>query len=144
MTVSVFVDTNVLVYARDASEGRKQPRARAWLDHLWRTGRGRCSMQVLHEYYVTVTRKLTPGLDPDEAKDDVRDFMTWRPLALDAALQEAAWRIEQRYEISFWDALIVAAAQSMGCEQLLTEDLQHGMAFGETRVVSPFAIEPGA
>src|SRR5712692_5673330 len=69
----VFVDTNVLVYARDSSERTKHPRARAWLEMLWRERTGRLSTQVLHEYYVTVTRNLKPGLRADEAREDVRD-----------------------------------------------------------------------
>jgi predicted nucleic acid-binding protein len=72
MTAPVFVDTNVLLYARDAGETGKQPRAAAWLDHLWREQLGRTSFQVLSDYYVNVTRKLSPGLAPDEAWDDVR------------------------------------------------------------------------
>ena len=76
----VFVDTNVLVYARDASERDKQRRASAWMAHLWRTGSGRLSVQVLQEYYVTVTRKLQPGLPKKDARADVQDLLAWKPL----------------------------------------------------------------
>jgi predicted nucleic acid-binding protein len=62
--VPVFVDTNVLVFARDASEPVKQPQAAAWIDHLWRTRTARLSFQVLQEYYATTTRRLKPGLTP--------------------------------------------------------------------------------
>ena len=62
MTAPLFVDTNLLVYSRDARDAAKQERAAEWLDFLWDTRRGRLSRQVLQEYYVTVTRKLQPGL----------------------------------------------------------------------------------
>jgi predicted nucleic acid-binding protein len=142
--VPVFVDTNVLVYARDASEGQKQERALAWLEHLWRTRGGRLSYQVLDEYYVTVTRKLRPGLPQADARADVRSLLAWDPVVVDAEVLESAWRLESRWRVSFWDAAILAAARSAGCEHLLTEDLEHGRTMGGVRVVDPFAGEPGA
>lgn len=90
----IFVDSNVLVYARDASEGEKQARADAWLSSLWRRRSGRISVQILHEFYVTVTRKLDPGLLPEEARRDVRDLFRWRPVVLDEALSETAWSFQ--------------------------------------------------
>jgi predicted nucleic acid-binding protein len=113
--VPVFVDTNVLVYARDLSEGQKQERALAWLEHLWRTREGRLSYQVLEEYYVTVTGKLRPGLPPADARADARALLAWDPAVVDAEVLESAWRMESRWHISFWDATILAAARSAGC-----------------------------
>jgi hypothetical protein len=83
MTAPAFVDTNVLLYARDAGEPHKQPLAAAWLEWLWRQRVGRTSVQVLSEYYVSVTRKLVPGLPQDEAWDDVMALFTWRPQPID-------------------------------------------------------------
>lgn len=143
MSVPVFVDTDVLVYARDTSEGEKHLRSRHWMSELWSAHAGRVSMQVLHEYYVTVTRKLTPGLSPSEARRDVQDLLLWRPLPLEGPLVEAAWSIEDRYHLSFWDALVVAAARRAGCQRLLSEDLQDGQDFEGTIVVDPFAHDPG-
>jgi predicted nucleic acid-binding protein len=84
--VPVFVDTNVLVYARDAGEAVKQPKAHAWLGHLWRSREGRLSQQVLAEFYVTVTRKLNPGLTSAEARAEVRTMLTWQPVLTDEDL----------------------------------------------------------
>ena len=67
MAERIFVDTNVLVYNRDASESQKQEQAKAWMAHLWSTKTGRLSFQVLQEFYITVTAKLDPGLDPESA-----------------------------------------------------------------------------
>jgi predicted nucleic acid-binding protein len=142
--VPVFVDTNVLVYARDASDPAKQSTAAAWIQHLWTGAGGRLSVQVLQEYYVTVTRKLAPGLNADEARDDVRDLAAWRPVKIDEAIVEGAWRIEDRFGLSFWDSLIVAAAQAADCETLLTEDLQHGFDIDGLRIADPFRTAVGS
>jgi len=141
--VPVFVDTNVLVYARDASEPEKQPLARQWTDALWEEKSGRLSVQVLSEFYVVTTMKLSPGLSPDAARLDVADLMAWRPLAIDGSLVEAAWSVQDRHTVSFSDSLVVAAAQRLECELLLSEDLQDGYAFGPTTVVDPFRHPPG-
>lgn len=134
----VFVDTNVLVYHRDSTEPEKQRRAAEWMAHLWETGTGRLSLQVLHEYYVTVTRKLDPGLPASDAREDVGALRAWHPLPPDADLMEEAWAIEDRFGLSFWDAMIVAAARRLDCEILLTEDLQDGQDLGGMVVRSPF------
>lgn len=139
---TTFVDTNVLVYARDSSEPDRQPAARAWIDHLWTTETGRLSTQVLHEYYVTVTRKLSPGLERSVARRDVLDLTAWKPLAIDDRTIERAWSYEDRYELSWWDALIVAAANQLGCDRLLSEDLQDGQLLGAVTVVDPFLHDP--
>lgn len=136
--MDVFVDTNVLVYARDASEPEKQPVALAWIERLWREQRGRLSYQVLHEFYVTVTGKLDPGLPSDDARQEVRALLAWRPLSPDQATLSRAWEVQDRYGFSFWDASIVAAAQLSGCGLLLTEDLQDGQELDGLRVVDPF------
>ncbi len=142
MSAEVFVDTNVLVYCRDASEPHKQPEAQEWVERLWRERRGRISTQVISEYYVTVTRKLSPGLSPDAARRELRLLLAWRPLSINTALIEEAWRIEERFQLSWWDAMIVAAARQSGCRWLLTEDLQDGQDLDGLVVVDPFAHSP--
>jgi len=106
----VFVDTNVLVYHRDSTEPAKQRRAAEWMARLWDEGTGRVSVQVLHEYYVTVTRKLDPGLPQEEAREDIAALRAWNPLSPDAEILEYARAVQDRYGLSFWDAMIVAAA----------------------------------
>jgi predicted nucleic acid-binding protein len=142
MTGTYFVDTNVFVYARDAGESAKQARAAAWIEHLWQTRLGRISYQVLQEYYQVVTQRLTPGLHPESARHDVRDLLAWQPVTVDAAVLEKAWTVQDRYSCSWWDALIIGAAQRAGCEFLLTEDLQPGQDLGGLQVVNPFEAEP--
>ncbi|SRR5258706_15717919 len=140
MSAAVFVDTNVFVYARDANQPRKQPLAASWLDFLWREQTGRTSVQVLSEYYVTVTRKLEPGLDPEDAWDDVRGLMSWQPTPIDHSLLVRARDIERRYRLHWWDCMIVSAAQIQNCALLLSEDLQDGGEYGGVVVRSPFTL----
>jgi predicted nucleic acid-binding protein len=144
MTAKVFVDTNVLVYSRDSTEVEKQRQAMEWLASLWRGRNGRLSFQVLQEYYVTVTEKLEPGLDAAAARADVRSLLAWGPLPVDARTVETAWAIQDRYSLSWWDALIVSAAQVADCRLLLSEDLQDGQEFGGLRVVNPFRTSPSS
>ena len=138
MTGLFFVDTNILVYARDKSESAKQPLAREWLEHLWKTQQGRISIQVLQEYYQVVTRRLQPGLMRSIAQEDIRDLMTWGPVAVDRQVLEHAWVAEEQFGLSWWDALIVGAARKAGCRYLLTEDLQNGQDLDGLTIVDPF------
>lgn len=140
MIAPVFVDANVLVYVRDANEAVKQPRAAAWMARLWREQSGRTSMQVLSEYYVTVTRKVRPAVSTDVAWTDVKSYLAWRPQAIDGALLQRAREIEQRYRLTWWDCMVVAAAQLQDCALLLTEDLRDGAVFGGVTVRSPFTL----
>jgi predicted nucleic acid-binding protein len=142
MSELIFVDTNVLVYVRDASEVEKQPRAQAWMSALWRTRRGRLSVQVLEEFYVTVTQKLKPGLSRAAAREDARALAAWRPIALEMEVVEVGWALQDRHRLSFWDSLIIAAAAQAGCRYLLTEDLQDGQEFDGVRVIDPFKNAP--
>jgi predicted nucleic acid-binding protein len=112
------------------------------MKELWDSGRGNLSFQVLQEFYVTVTEKLKPGLDPKSARDDVRALLAWRPIAVDARLIDGAWAIQDRYRLSWWDSLIVSAAQLEECQYLLTEDLSETQELGGVRVVNPFLRSP--
>ena len=138
MTATYFVDTNVFVYARDCSEPAKHSRAREWVEHLWNTGTGRLSTQVLKEYYQVVTRRLDPGLSREDARADIRDLLTWRPIDVSAEVLEQAWSIEDRYGFSWWDSTILAAACQLRCDYLLSEDLQSGQDVDGVVVVDPF------
>jgi predicted nucleic acid-binding protein len=142
MTAPLFADTNLLVYSRDARDPAKLQRAREWLDFLWDTRRGRLSRQVLQEYYVTVTQKLQPGLTAAEARADVRGLFHWLYPIDPSVLVEAAWALQDRCSLSFWDALIVGAAQTMGCGFVLTEDLPAGQDLEGVHVVNPFDLHP--
>ena len=142
MSARVFVDTNVLVYCRDASEPEKQGQAAAWMAALWERRAGRLSYQVLQEFYVTVTAKLSPGMDREAARRDVQALLAWKPVPVEGRVLTGAWHLQDRYHLSFWDALIAAAAQAAGCRYLLSEDFQDGLEVGDVRVVNPFGARP--
>ena len=92
MIAPVFVDADVLVYARDANEAVKQPRAADWIARLWSERSGRTSMQVLSEYYATVTRKVRPAMSADTAWSDVRSYLAWQPQPIDRVLLQSVAR----------------------------------------------------
>lgn len=142
MSDSFFVDTNVLIYVSDPSDVTKQERAREWMRRLWTDRSGRLSSQVLQEYYSVVTRKLKPGLERKVARAEVQALISWNPVLPTQALTERAWVVEDKYSLSWWDSLIVSAAQTAGCRYLLTEDLQDGMEFDDLTVLSPFSHKP--
>jgi predicted nucleic acid-binding protein len=135
--VTVFLDTNVLVYAFDASEPAKRARAVALLED--EALDVVVSAQVLNEFYWTATRKLDPKVPEDVAEEAVRGLALGRVVPVDAALVEEAIALARRHHLSLWDAGIVVAAQRAGCHELLTEDLANGQAFGGVRVRDPFA-----
>ena len=139
---SVFVDSNVLLYAHDRSESEKQAVAHAWLEALWLDRAGRVSPQVLREFYWNATRKLVRPLTRTAARDVVRRFGPWSTADDDAALVAEAWKLEDRSQLAWWDALIVASAIHANCRWLLTEDLQDGQRFGGVVVVDPFRHTP--
>ena len=140
MTAPVFVDSNVLLYALDAADRSKQQAARNWRSALWMSRLGRLSFQVLGEFYVNALR-LRPAAR-DKARAEVRDLWAWNPVVADAALLERGWKLQDRYRLSYWDALIVAAAKVASCGYLLTEDLQAGQKLDGIEVVNPFLRNP--
>ncbi len=140
---TVFVDTNVLLYAQDPRSPEKQRAASRWLQQCWQTDSGRISTQVLHEFYVNL-RRLAPKLALREARAMVARYRLWRPLLVDEATVDLAWEIQDQHPLSYWDALMVAAARQQGCAVMLTEDLQHGLQLGGVRIVDPFREPPGA
>ncbi|HEX6267069.1 MAG TPA: PIN domain-containing protein [Burkholderiales bacterium] len=143
MTGRVFVDANVFVYAHDPADRVKQARAAGWIAHLWRESLGRTSMQVLSECYVTFTRKLAVRIPAERAWEEMSALLAWRPQPIDEPLLRRSWEIEQRYRLSWWDSMVVAAGQLQECSTLLTEDLQDGMTFGPLTVRSPFTLQIG-
>jgi predicted nucleic acid-binding protein len=139
---TAFVDTNVLVCSEDGRDAAKQARAIAWLDALWSRQSGRLSTQVLNEFYAIVTRKLAPAMPAGDARAEVRRYQRWQPWQIEHQTVEAAWSVESRYGLNYWDALIVASALEQGCALLLTEDLQHEQRIDGLRIVNPFVLGP--
>jgi predicted nucleic acid-binding protein len=138
----VFVDTNVLLYADDGRSPDKHRRAHEWLAALWMRRCGRVSTQVLNEYYANATRKPAAWVTQGDARAEVRRYQHWQPWQIDHQTVETAWAVEARYKLSWWDSLIVAAAQHQECRFLLSEDLQHGQTIDKLQIINPFLVGP--
>lgn len=134
-----FVDANVLVYAYDLNAEGKHDIAERLMADLWQSRQGVLSSQVLQEFYVNVTRKIPLPLDRPIARGIIRTLGAWPTRAIVVEDIVAASELEQRHRLSFWDALVVIAAQRLGARVLATEDLQAGRRFGDLVVHDPFA-----
>ena len=134
-----FVDANILVYAFDASAGEKKATAERLLARLWEDGAGCLSVQVLQEFFVTVTAKVARPLKVDEAADRIRELSAWSVFAPTAEDVVAAIALHQHAKLSFWDAMVVHAAAESGCDVLWTEDLNDGQVLRGVEVRNPFA-----
>lgn len=138
MSARVFIDTNVLVYAHDVGAGERHQIATDLVRRLWQERTGIVSTQVLQELWVNIRRKAERPVPREEAIQLIEDYRRWKVVVNNAQSVIEAIRLEERYQISFWDALIVQAAQSAGVETLYTEDLNSSQSFGSVRVVNPF------
>jgi predicted nucleic acid-binding protein len=135
-----FVDTNILIYAYDRSAGDRHNRARALVAELWRAQRGCLSVQVLQEFYVVGARKLIE-IAPSDLRVILADLARWQLHAPAAADVLAAADLHDRYQVSFWDAMILQSALRLGCPIVWSEDLNAGQLYQGVRVINPFTAE---
>lgn len=136
MSARSFFDTNVLVYADDKAAPAKQRRALELVAEHRRAGTGVVSLQVLQEYFVTVTRKL--GVDARVVRRKVELLAEFDVAAPDVGDILAAIDLHRLHGFSFWDALVLRAAKQAGCSVLLSEDFQESQEMDGVRVVNPF------
>lgn len=139
MSDKYFVDTNILMYAHDRSTGAKHRLAVSLLERLWDSGQGVLSTQVLQELCVNLRRKATPPLPVSQVRQLIRDYSAWEIVTNTSESVLQAIEIEARYQISFWDALILHAAMDSGASILYSEDLAANQTYGGIRVVNPLA-----
>lgn len=133
----VFLDANVLVYAQDAGAAKKQRVSREIIARLSSSADGVISTQVLQEFYVAVTRKL--GVPPLAAKGILKTFAVFETVQVSPALIQEAVDCSILNQLSFWDALILAAAAAAGCGVVMSEDLNPGQVILGVKVQNPFA-----
>ena len=138
MTDKVFVDTNILVYAHDLDAGNKHDQAAEIVSQVWESRNGVLSTQVLQEFYVTLTRKVSSTLSKLEARKLVQKYSHWHLVLNDLSIILQASEIEESNNISFWDALIVSAAYSQNVPTILKEDLNHGQIIEGIFIRNPF------
>jgi predicted nucleic acid-binding protein len=132
-----FVDTNIFIYAHDRAAGVKHEHARKLIEHLWTTGQGALSTQVLQELCVNLRRRVAHPLPDDEIAKLIEDYLSWEIVTNTPQAIVAALWLESRYKISYWDALILNAAESCGATILYSEDLSHRQRYGTVEVVNP-------
>jgi len=138
MTVKAFVDTNILVYAYDRGAGARHEIAVQLLEQLWLEGNGILSTQVLQEFYVNVRRKAQHPVTAEQARALVSDYLAWDPIVNDGAAMLNAIDLEKLFQLSFWDSLILAAAQKGGAAIIYSEDFNHGQKFDSIEIRNPF------
>jgi len=134
----VFIDTNILIYAHDISSGIKHQRAQQIIMDLWESGLGLLSIQVLQEFFVSVTSKIPAPLDIEKAEKIVEDLLSWDVVLNDGKSLLEAIDIHKRYKYSFWDAMIIQAAIKGNASLLLSEDLNDGQIISGMRIKNPF------
>jgi predicted nucleic acid-binding protein len=137
MSDKYFVDTNILMYAHDRSAGRKHDLALRLIEQLWESGEGVLSTQILQELCFNLRRKTSRPLPVDEVRLLLRDYLSWEVVTNSPDSVLRALDIEVRYKVSFWDALILHAAETAGAAILYSEDLSTGQRYGTLRVVNP-------
>ncbi len=137
MADKFFVDTNILIYAHDRSAGLKHERARQVIERLWTTGQGVLSSQILQELCINLRRKLARPLPVDEVRRLIQDYLNWEIVVNSPEAVLQALEIGVRYKISFWDALVLQAAEQSGAAILYSEDLAAGQDYGPVRVMNP-------
>ena len=138
MNGKVFVDSNVLVYAHDQDAGARQEHAAQHLETLWDSRSGRLSTQVLQEFYVNATRKITKPLSASVARDVIRNYSLWVEHPITPSTVVRASDISEAWMLSFWDSMTFASAEQDNAQILLTEDMNHGQVIVGIRVVNPF------
>ena len=138
MSDKYFVDTNILVYAHDRSAGAKHDRARTLIEQLWQSGNGVLSTLVLQELCLNFRRKSNPPLQIEETRRLLQDYLSWEIVVNSPESVLQALEIEDRYKTSFWDALILHAAEISGAAVLYSEDFSANQKYGSVRVVNPF------
>lgn len=136
MPAERFLDTNILLYGYDLDAPAKRVVAQSLIEQAWiQPGRTAISVQVLQEFYVNFVRR---DHRPEEALALVNDFSLFPVIDNSLTLFRLGITLQARWQLSLWDAMIVAAAQTSGARELLTEDLTHGQDYGGIRAINPF------
>ena len=133
-----FVDTNILVYAHDRGAGRRHNVAAELVRKLWKDRSGCLSTQVLQELYVNVRRKAASPVSLTQARALIDDYLRWRVVVNDGRSILRALELEEKHSLSFWDSMIIQAAERTSAPVLYSEDLSHGHTYGIVTVVNPF------
>ncbi len=136
--VTYFLDTNILVYAYDRTAGEKHTTSAQLLSDCWQYENGCLSIQVLQELFVCLTQKIQSPIDNQSARQIIADLAHWRLHSPEAGDLLKAIDLQRDHWLSFWDAMIVQSAQKLGCQVLVSEDLNHNQVYDTVQVANPF------
>ena len=137
MSGDTFVDTNILIYAYDADAGDKNVKALSAIHDLWDSMKGMVSTQVLQEFYVNATQKIPQPLPHAVVRGIIENYLAWQVQLIYPATILRASEFQERHRLSYWDAMIVAAAYEGNAKTLFTEDLNHGQIIEGIRIINP-------
>jgi predicted nucleic acid-binding protein len=140
MKDKIFLDTNILIYAHDLDAGAKHDKALSMVKNIWEAETGVISTQVMQEFYVNVTRKISNPISPVQARGIILNYFSWQVELVEPHTILAASEIEEKYVLSFWDALIIATASQSEASKILTEDLNHGQIIEGVSIENPFLV----
>lgn len=136
MNADIFVDTNILVYAHDTNAGKKHTQAKMMLANLWQSAPlPWISVQVLQEFLVTLRRK---GVSATDARETVEAYTRWRVVENNVDLLRAGMAEMERWQLSFWDGLILASARQARVSMILSEDFSAGQDYNGIKIANPF------
>ncbi|MCJ7772374.1 MAG: PIN domain-containing protein [Desulfobacterales bacterium] len=140
MTDRIFIDTNILIYAHDLDAGVKKDIASQLLEDIWKNRNGILSTQVLQEFYVNITRKIANPLSSAGARSIIENYLVWHVQIITPESVLIASEIEERYQLSFWDAMILSSARIAGASKIATEDMNHGQKIEGILIENPFLV----
>lgn len=133
-----FLDTNILVYAYDKHEQGKQKKAQSLLKESIQNDNAVLSTQVLGEFFCVVTKHIKEPMSVDEAHEIIKKFSIMHVVEIDLALVNRAIDTHKKYHISYWDSLIIAAAERADCEKIFSEDFNSGQQYHNVLTINPF------
>jgi predicted nucleic acid-binding protein len=137
MSADTFVDTNILIYAYDMDAGGKQTAASAVVRDLWESGKGILSTQVFQEFYVNVTSKIPTPIPPAKARGILENYFAWKVQVIQPGTILRAAEYQERHQLSFWDAMVLATAHEGNAVVLFTEDLNPGQIIEGIQIINP-------
>lgn len=138
MSDKVFFDSNILIYVYDTRDQIKQSQAQELLLNATQSQTAVLSAQVLGEFFVVVTRKIPQPMSPSEAAEVIAELGALEVMPLDFSLVQRAIVTQQKYGTSYWDSLIISAAERAGCVRIYSEDLNNGQLYHGIEVQNPF------
>jgi len=141
MRDKIFLDTNIIVYAHDRSSGKKHRIAMEIMEYLWERKKGVISVQVMQEFYICVTTKILKPIPLKDVRKILEYLLNWDVIINDEHITIKAIDLQEKYQFSFWDSLIVQSVIQSQAGTLFSEDLSDGQVIENVKITNPFIQE---